>query len=84
MRKGSVMKKTAFFIAVLCLGVAVATSSSFAEDKALSDEGEVSFVQTDGNTKVTSLSAINLVKYKFTRGCRGAGRSARCVRIHLT
>jgi hypothetical protein len=43
------MKKLTFFMVVLCLGLAMTASSSFAEEKALSDEGELSFVQTGGN-----------------------------------
>jgi putative salt-induced outer membrane protein len=54
---------------LLSIGLAVVASSSFAEEKAvqkaLSDEGEVSYVQTDGNSKVTSVAAKNLLKYKF-------------------
>ncbi len=51
------MKNLMFFIAVMCTGLAIAATSSFAEEKtekALSDEGEISYVQTDGNTKVTT------------------------------
>ena len=59
------MRKLVLLIMVMCVGLAVVAASSFAEEKALSDEGEVSYVQTDGNTKVTTLSAKNLVKYKF-------------------
>jgi putative salt-induced outer membrane protein len=60
------MIKNVFLIMVLCIGLAVASASSFAaEEKALSDEGEVSYVQTDGNTTVTTLSAKNQMKYKF-------------------
>jgi putative salt-induced outer membrane protein len=59
------MRKLLFFIMVVCIGLTIGALSSFAEEKALSDEGEVSYVQTDGNTKVTTLSAKNLVKYKF-------------------
>ena len=62
------MKKPAFFIMVMCIGLAMTAVSSFAEEKeakALSDEGEVSYVKTDGNTQVTTLSAKNVLKYKF-------------------
>jgi len=74
-KKGVVMKKLTFIIMVMCIGLAVAATSSFAEEKekkALSDEGEVSYVQTDGNTKVTSLAAKNLAKYKFTERLLGS------------
>jgi putative salt-induced outer membrane protein len=71
------MKKMMFFIMAIYIGLAVAASVSFAEEKAeekkaLSDEGEVSFVQTSGNTKVSSLAAKNLVKYKFTERLVGS------------
>jgi putative salt-induced outer membrane protein len=62
------MKIQIFFITVMCICLAAAAATSFAEEKAvkaLSDEGEVSYVQTDGNTTVTTLSAKNLMKYKF-------------------
>jgi len=72
MKEGVVMKKLAFFIMVVCIGLVVAVASSFAEEKALSDEGEVSYVQTDGNTKVTTLSAKNLLKYKFNEQLLGS------------
>ncbi len=56
----------------VCIGLAGVVSSSFADEKALSDEGELSFVQTSGNTKVTSLAAKNLAKYKFTEKLLGS------------
>jgi putative salt-induced outer membrane protein len=71
-KKGAVMRKLVFFIMVVCIGLTIAALSSFAEEKALSDEGEVSYVQTDGNTKVTTLSAKNLVKYKFNERLLGS------------
>ncbi len=61
------MKKLTFLFMVLCI-ISVVSSSSFAEEKKakpLSDEGEVSYVKTDGNTQVTSLAAKNLLKYQF-------------------
>ena len=60
----------------LCICLAMIASSSFAEEnkekKALSDEGEVSYVKTDGNTQVTTLSAKNLLKYQFNEKLLGS------------
>jgi putative salt-induced outer membrane protein len=42
------------------------------EDKRWSDEAELSFVDTGGNTDVVSLSAKNLLKYKFTNNLTGS------------
>jgi putative salt-induced outer membrane protein YdiY len=67
------MKKAILFILVLCIGLAVIASDSSAEEKkAFSDEGEVSYVQTDGNTEVTTLSAKNLAKYQFNERLLGS------------
>jgi putative salt-induced outer membrane protein len=68
------MKKQIIFV-VLCLGLVITAFNSYAEEKALSDEGEVSYVQTDGNTKVSSLAAKNLVKYKFTEKLLGSWKA---------
>jgi len=62
------MKKT------LCLLAAVvilfAAPAAFAEEaknhKVWSDQAELSFVTTNGNTKTTSLAGKNLLTYKFT------------------
>jgi len=62
------MKKLAFFMMVAYISLATAAANTLAEEKAvkaLSDEGEISYVKTDGNTQVTTLSAKNLLKYKF-------------------
>ena len=70
------MRKEEPFLIALCIGLALAAASSFAgemkEKKALSDEGEVSYVKTDGNTQVTTLSAKNLLKYKFNERLLGS------------
>jgi len=70
------MKKLLLCIMALYIGLAVIASSSFAEEnkekKALSDEGEVSYVKTDGNTQVTTLSAKNLLKYQFNEKLLGS------------
>ena len=46
-------------------------TGAYAEEKRWSDEAEVSFVDTGGNTDVVSLSAKNLFKYKFTDKLEG-------------
>src|SRR5512143_3288809 len=65
------MKKLMSFIMAACIGLAMVAPGSSAEEKALSDEGELSYVQTDGNTKVTTLAAKNLAKYKFSKTLTG-------------
>jgi putative salt-induced outer membrane protein len=42
------------------------------EKKALSDEGEVSYVKTDGNTQIATLAAKNLLKYQFNAQLLGS------------
>lgn len=42
------------------------TSGAFAEDKLISDEAELSFVDTGGNTDITTLSLKNTFKYNFS------------------
>ncbi len=44
----------------------------FAEEKKWSNQAELSYVDTAGNTEVTSLSAKNLLKYKFTEKLQGS------------
>ncbi|MBW2330841.1 MAG: DUF481 domain-containing protein [Deltaproteobacteria bacterium] len=53
-----------FLIALLV--VFAMSTGGYAEEKKWSDEAELSFVDTGGNTDVTTLSAKNLLKYKFT------------------
>jgi putative salt-induced outer membrane protein len=55
------------FLAVLAMA-----TGTYAEDKRWSDEAELSFVDTGGNTEVRTLSAKNLFKYKFTEKLQGA------------
>jgi len=70
------MNKLKLCIMMLCIGLALIASSAFAEEnkekKALSDEAEVSYVKTDGNTQVTSLAAKNLLKYQFNKQLLGS------------
>jgi putative salt-induced outer membrane protein len=59
------------FVTVLLVIFAFVTGSDAAE-KRWSDEAELSFVDTGGNTDVVSLSARNLLKYIFTDKLEGA------------
>jgi len=62
------MKKTLCLLAVGTL--LLAASAVFAEepknDNVWSDQAELSFVSTSGNTKTTSMAGKNLLTYKFT------------------
>jgi len=58
------MKSKRFFTALFIV-FAIATGVCAQEEK-WSDQAELSFVDTGGNTDVTSLSAKNLLKYKFS------------------
>jgi putative salt-induced outer membrane protein len=58
------------FLTVLLI-VFVLAQGSRAEEKKWSDEAELSFVDTGGNTEVTTLSAKNLLKCKFTDKLQG-------------
>lgn len=57
-----------FFVATVCGTV---TTPAFAElelkDKAWADEAELSYVDTSGNSQVTTLSAKNELKYRLTK-----------------
>jgi len=50
--------------------------TTYAEKKKLTDEAELSFVDTGGNTDVTTLSAKNLLKYQFADKLQGAWKLA--------
>jgi len=56
----------------MLLSVFVIVPGVFAEGKTWSDQAELSFVDTGGNTNVRSLSAKNLLKYKFTEKLQGS------------
>ena len=58
------MKATRLFV-TLCICVAV-VSAAHAEEKKWTDEAELSFVSTGGNTEIVSLSGKNLLKYTVT------------------
>jgi putative salt-induced outer membrane protein len=47
-------------------------SDAFALEKKWSDAGEISFVDTGGNSNLTTLSAKNLVKYRFSEKVEGS------------
>jgi putative salt-induced outer membrane protein len=70
-RKKEEMMRGTRFLTVLLI-VLVFAPGTRAEEKKWSDEGELSFVDTGGNTDVTTLSAKNLLKYKFTNKLQGA------------
>ncbi|MDY6842891.1 MAG: DUF481 domain-containing protein [Thermodesulfobacteriota bacterium] len=55
--------------------VCVLFTGVYAEAKKLSDEAELSFVDTGGNTDVTTLSAKNTLKYKFAEELEGTWKS---------
>lgn len=55
----------------LVVTLAVATAG-YAQDKRWADEAELSFVDTGGNTEVSTLSAKNLLKYTFSERWLGS------------
>ena len=59
------------FLTFILIIFALAPGSR-AEEKKWNDETELSFVDTGGNTQVTTLSAKNLLKYRFTNKLQGA------------
>jgi len=64
------MRVGKFFIALLT--VCVMATAGYAEVKKWTDEAELSYVDTGGNTDLVSLSAKNLLKYAFTDALKGA------------
>jgi len=63
------MRRTELLIGLLA--VCFMATGTYAEEKRWSDEAELSFVDTGGNTEVTTLSAKNLLKCKFTDKLQG-------------
>jgi putative salt-induced outer membrane protein len=68
------MKKRLVFLGFL--GLMILSTGAQAEEKKWSDEAEVSYVDTGGNTETTSLSAKNLLKYTFSEKIEGAWKLA--------
>jgi len=62
--------RKAIFLTVL-LVIFVLAIGAYAEEKRWSDQAELSFVYKGGNTEITTLSAKNLLKYKFTDELQG-------------
>lgn len=59
-----------------CLAVSPARAEENAPIKNWSDEAELSYVETSGNSAVKTLSAKNLLKYKFTDRLSGSWKLA--------
>jgi putative salt-induced outer membrane protein len=70
--KEALVKSFKFAVVVFFVLLMAVTAS--AEEKRWSEEAELSFVDTGGNTDVTSVSAKNLLTYKFTEKLMGAWR----------
>lgn len=67
---GELVKTTKCLAAwVICLAT---VSLAYGEEKRWSDQAEISFVDTGGNTDVTTLSGKNVLEYKFTNRLQGA------------
>jgi len=64
------MKPLGFFTALIVILTMV--TLGYAQEKSWTDEAELSFVDTGGNTEIRTLSAQNLLKYKFTEKLQGA------------
>jgi len=56
--------------------VLVFIPESYAEDKSWSNQAELSFVDTGGNTDLTSFSGKNLLTYKFNEKFKGSWKIA--------
>ncbi len=65
-------KMTSLLIVPLLLGVAVVEAA----EKKWSDEGELSSVNTGGNTNVSTFSVKNLFKYKFSEAFEGSWKAS--------
>ena len=69
------MKGVKWVMVALIVG-AIATAGYAEEKKKWTDQAELSFVDTGGNTDVTSLSAKNLLKYAFAEDLVGSWKLA--------
>jgi len=65
-------KFTSLLILPLFLGAAIADAA----EKKWTDEGELSSVNTGGNTNVSTFSAKNLLKYKFSEQLEGSWKAS--------
>lgn len=63
------MRRAIFFTVLLV--IFVLASGADAEEKRWSEQAELSFVDTGGNTDITTLAAKNLLKYKFSEKWQG-------------
>lgn len=63
------LQSTLFVVLVMATG---AWAEEQAEEKPWSDQAELSYIETGGNTDVRTLSAKNLLKYKFTEKLEGS------------
>ncbi len=57
-----------------CLLMGLFGGSVFAADKLLSDQAEISFVDTSGNSEISTLSVKNLMTYQFSDKLLGSWR----------
>jgi putative salt-induced outer membrane protein YdiY len=58
------------------LSITLAVSAVRAEENSWKDEGELSFVETGGNSEVSTFSAKNLLKYRFSDKIEVAWKAA--------
>lgn len=66
------MRTAVFFLSILLLLLAAGpVPAEEAPKKALSDEAELSFVDTSGNTDTTTFAFRNTLKYRFTEAVLG-------------
>ncbi|MDY6881141.1 MAG: DUF481 domain-containing protein [Desulfatiglans sp.] len=63
------MKKSK--IVVIAAMLLLVSSVAYGETKKWSDEAELSYVETSGNTEVKTLSAKNLLQYRFSEKLKG-------------
>ncbi len=64
------MRARKYLLALLIL--LIFGSNAFAQEKKWSDAGEVSYIDTGGNSKLTTLSVKNLVKHRFSEQFEGS------------
>ena len=64
------------FLLVLIVAILMIAFKTEASEKKWADEAELAFVDTSGNTDTTSLSAKNILKYRFTEAFSGTWKIA--------